>query len=425
MTTVETDEILDAVRTVLGADGLTRAATGRLRHFAELGDTMEHSVLPEHETRVEIRSARVVRADETTATVDLDATTSATWKVDGRTRTSTSKAQGPVQLVREDGVWKVVDLVVDGLGLLARYFDRESRGSAGALHATVLGARVMPEWVLAYLEVDNGTGAPVRVRSVVVGQSRSLLPGSRWARGTLALEELPPGTTRLEATGALHNVRTTSALRFLLDTDAGLVDVRPASRRPARRRIPVKARFPWAWGSLVVAAVVAVLGVVFSWWLAGIALIQIAAVALFSFEGHLRRGMPRHTALLFGWTLAGLALGLVLFFGNGGIGRFRGGSEHDRVTDYVEGTLLLRDARVERAAKWTEDGCGYRVWDVRTPQRALWIVVTPTAQPDLELRFLPHSAYATVEDVRTWLARWRRGVAKVFAGRDVPIGVRC
>jgi hypothetical protein len=58
----ETEEILASVRAVLEADGLTRAATGKLRRVGELSDTLDHSLLENLQVQNEIvRAGKVAQ----------------------------------------------------------------------------------------------------------------------------------------------------------------------------------------------------------------------------------------------------------------------------------------------------------------------------------------------------------------------------
>ena len=95
---------------MLARDGLLRAATGRLKRVAELGEAVEHSLLRELRVDYEIKSMRVREADDETATVDLDAVIEATATgADGAVGRGTSRARGPVQPVREADGWNVVE----------------------------------------------------------------------------------------------------------------------------------------------------------------------------------------------------------------------------------------------------------------------------------------------------------------------------
>jgi hypothetical protein len=389
LTADDEQAILDAVRTALGRDGLTEVGTGVLRSSDALEDTLDHSLVPDYRTEYSIKRERVLRADEATATVDLDATIETiTTETGARTRT---KLQGPVQLVREGDAWKVADLVVDGVSLRSSIFENGVTGSAGGFVVRVLGGRAFPSYVRAYVELSNELERPVSVESVALGQRRSLLPGWRWAAGRIPVDGVPPGTLRVDVVASLEHAHAAVPFRLLLKTDAGFVDARPQGVRRSRRRVPVSVRYPWAWGTTVVAAIVVSLGLLFSWWIAGIVLVQVAGVTLLSFEGHLRRGMGRPMLLRLGWTLAGLATGTVLFFANGGFGNFRGETERTRVTTYVERFTYGAVLDAQKVLQTNVGGCSYRVWDVRSSRGRWWVVVTKGALP---LTPYAHETYA-------------------------------
>ena len=382
---------------MLGQSGLVDAGTGVLRTCGELEATLDHTVLPDYRVDYSIKHARVVRADATTATVDLDATIE-TVTTDGRAARTRTLAQGPVQLVREGDAWKVADLIVDGVSLRSTYFENGVTGSTNGVTVSVLGGRALATHVWAFLELSNELDRQVKLESVTLGQRRSLLPGWRWARGSFPVATLPPGTLRVDTAASLQNAHAGASIRLLLKTDAGLVDARPQSVR-SRRRLPVSVRYPWAWSSVVVAAVVVALGVVFGWWIAGLALVQIAGVTLLSFEGHLRRGIGRPTLIRLVWTLTGLAAGIALFFTHGGFGRFRGESEHERVTKFVEKATGAPVVGAHKVAKIEIGACSYGAWDVKTTKLRWWIVATTGPHDVLpltlyEFRLYPSAAKA-------------------------------
>jgi hypothetical protein len=364
-----------------------------LRNSDALEDTLDYSLVPDYRSEYSIRRERVLRADETTATVDLDATIETiTTETGARTRT---KVQGPVQLVREGDAWKVADLVVDGISLRSSIFENGVTGSADGFVVRVLGGRAFPSYVRAYLELSNELERPVNVERVALGQRRSLLPGWRWAAGRIPVANVPPGTLRVDVVASLQHAYAAVPFRLLLKTDAGFVDARPPAIRRSRRRVPVSVRYPWAWGTAVVAAIVVSLGLLFSWWIAGIVLVQAAGVTLLSFEGHLRRGISRPTLLRFGWTLAGLLTGAVLFFANGGFGRFRGESEHEQVTRYVEAYTRAHVVDAQRVAKREAGGCDYRVWDVRTTKGRYWALAAKGRHTGLPVAVYLHRGFAS------------------------------
>jgi hypothetical protein len=364
---------------VLGPSGLIVAATGVLRRSSELGEALDHSLISDYRVDYSIKHMRLVRADAQSATVDIDATIE-TVTTSGPEVRSRTHAQGPVQVVRESDAWKVADLVIDGVSLRSSFFENGVRGSIDGLTLRVLGGRAFPTFVLAYVELANDLDRTVTVESLTVGQRRSFLPGWRWATGRLPVETFPPGTTRVDTLASLRDVHAAAGIRLLLQTDAGLVDARPDSAR-ARRRVPLSVRYPWAWGTALVTAMVVPLGLVFSWWIAGLALLQVAGVTLLSFQGHLRPGAARPTLLRFAWTLAGVGIGAVLFFANGGFGRFGGESEHERVTKYVERFTGGGVVDARRVFEEDIDSCPYRVWDVHAIRGRWWVVATRGVLP--------------------------------------------
>jgi len=410
LTVDDEQAILDAVPVVLGPSGLVDAGTGLLRSCSELARNLDHTLLPDYRVESSIKRARVLRADATTATVDLDAAieTVATGDREVRTRT---RAQGPVQLVREGEAWKVGDLVVDGVSLRSSFFQNGVTGSVGGLTVSVLGGRAFPTRVWVYLELSNELERPVKVESVAIGQRRSLLPGWRWARGRIAVNTVPPGSVRVDAIAALQDVHAAAGIRLLLRTDAGFVDARPQSVR-SRRHVPLSVRYPWVWSSGVVTALIVALGSLFGWWIAGLALVQIAGVTLFSFEGHLRRGVGRPTLIRFAWTLTGLAAGAALLFANGGFGRFRGDSDHHRVTSYVEGVTGAGVVDAKKVAESEVGACDYRIWDVRTTKRRWWVMSVKGRRTGLPITLYGHSEFGSAAKLIAYrLELNRRAVA--------------
>ena len=367
----EDDAILETVRIALGESGLARAAMGKLRRCSAIAESLDHTLIREHTTEVSIKHARVVFRDSNGATVDLDATIDAVEKNGHRTR---AKVQGPVQLLREDGDWKVKDLTVDDVSLAANYFETQVSGSVEGLEFTVLGGRMFPEFVLSYVSATNRLDRVVTLRRFILGQRRTLLPGWRWSSAGAPIKELQPGLTRFDVTGLMKNAHAVKGVRLLVETDAGFVDARPESMR-ALRRIPLHVAYPWTWSSAGVAAVVVATGAFFRWWIAGVVLLQVAVVTLLSFQGHVRRGMSRTTFLHFCWTLTASAIGAALFFTHGGFGGPRGRSQRDRVSSFVQAVTQRGVVRADRLFTRDVGNCAYTVWDVTaTPPRKWWVV---------------------------------------------------
>jgi hypothetical protein len=389
---------------VLGPAGLIEAGTSVLRSCSELAETLDHTLVPDYRVDYSIKHARVLRADATNATVDLDATIETVTTGGRETRTRT-RAQGPVQLVREGEAWKVADMVVDGVSLRSSFFENGVTGSVDGITVSVLGGRVFPAYVWAYVELSNELDRAVTVESVTIGHRRSLLPGWQWGRGRLPVDSFPPGTTRVDTIASLENAHAAAGIRLLLKTDAGFVDARPQSVRRTRRRVPLSARYPWAWGTAVVTAIVVAAGVLFSWWLAGLVLVQVSGVTLLSFEGHLRRGIGRPTLIRLGWTLAGVATGAVLFFANGGFGGFRGESERKRVTSYVERFTGADVVDARKVAEQEIGACSYRVWDVQAARGRWWVVATRGVLPLVPYEHRLYASAAKAVAARRALAR--------------------
>jgi hypothetical protein len=365
---------------VLGPSGLLDVGTGVLRSCSELAETLDHTLIPDHRVDYAVKHARVVRADETSATVDLDATVETITKGDGFERRTKAHAQGPVQLVREGESWKVADMIVDGVSLRSSFFENGVSGSSGGVGVTVLGGRAFPAHVWAYLELTNELERPVQIERATLGQRRSLLPGWRWATARLPVDTVVPGRARVDVVASLADLHAAAGIRLLLKTDVGLVDARPPSVR-SRRFVPFSVRYPWAWSTTLVTTIVVAAGVLFGWWIASLVLIQLAALTLFSFEGYLRRGVGRATLIRFGWTLAGLTAGVALFFTNGGFGGFHGESEHERVTKYVERFTGAGVVDARRVFVADVGGCSYRVWAVHAKRGRWWIVATKGVLP--------------------------------------------
>jgi hypothetical protein len=164
-----------------------------------------------------------------------------------------------------------------------------------------------------------------------------------------------------------------------------------------------------------VTALVVPLGLVFGWWIAGIVLVQVAGVTLLSFEGHLRRGMSRATLLRLGLTVASFATGAVLFFANGGFGGFRGESDRERVTRYVE---AVSHGRVLGATKVAEDEigpCDYRVWDVRTTKGRWWAVSVKGRRAGLPVAVYRHGEFASAAKLISFRVEENRRLADELA----------
>jgi hypothetical protein len=391
--------ILDAVRTVLGEDGLTRAGTGIFLRNGALEASLDHTLVPEHTVDVSIKRATIRRVEADTATVDLDATIATTTKRRDFESRSTARAQGPVSLVREDGAWKVADLVVDGVSLQACFFEGGPTGSSGGVTLRILGGRVFSERVWAYLELVNDLDRSVAVTSVTLAQHRSLLPGWRWARGRIPIDSLRPGRTRVDVVAALKDPHAAARNRVLVQTDAGLVDARPESVWPARRFVPVAVRYPWTSWSAVGGAIVVAAGVLFDWWVASIVLVQVAGVTLLSFEGHLRRGMNRRTIAQLAWVVTCLGAGVALFFANGGLARFRGRSERSRVTAYVRDVTAAKVTLAERVWEERRGPCDYEVWEVRTSRSRWWVVSTKGDRALLPVALYEHDRFPSAPAV--------------------------
>jgi len=128
-----------------------------------------------------------------------------------------------------------------------------------------------------------------------------------------------------------------------------------------------------------VTALVVAIGVVFNWWLAGIVLVQICGVMLFAFEGFLRKpALSRAVLSRLALTLGGCVLGVALFFGNGGFGRFHTSGEERRVERFGELALSTSSVSVEKVTARRVAGCEYTVWDVRSRRIRIYVVSTAT-----------------------------------------------
>jgi hypothetical protein len=395
--------ILETVEAVLGPSGLLDVGTGVLRSCSDLAETLDHTLIPDYRVEYAVKSARLVRADETSATVELDATVETITTGDGFERRTKAHAQGPVQLVREGESWKVADMIVDGVSLRSSFFQNGVSGSAGGLGVTVLGGRAFPAHVWAYIELANELERPVKIESVTLGHRRSLLPGWRWATARLPVDMVEPGCSRVDVVASLADVHAAAGIRLLLKADVGLVDARPPSAR-SRRFVPLAVRYPWAWSTTLVTTIVVAAGALFGWWIASLVLIQLAALTLFSFEGYLRRGVGRATLIRFGWTLAGLTVGVALFFANGGFGGFRGESEHERVTKYVERVTGAGVVEARKVFEADVGHCPYRVWDVHARRGRWWVVATKGVLPLTPYEHRLYAEPAKVIAVRRALA---------------------
>jgi hypothetical protein len=191
LTAEDEQAILNTVRAVLGPSGLIVAATGVLRRSSELGEALDHSLIPDYRVDYSIKHMRLVRADAQSATVDIDATIE-TVTTSGPEVRSRTHAQGPVQVVRESDAWNVADLVIDGVSLRSSFFENGARGSIDGLTLRVLGGRAFPTFVLAYVELANDLDRTVTVESLTVGQRRSFLPGWVGDR-SFARRDVPAG----------------------------------------------------------------------------------------------------------------------------------------------------------------------------------------------------------------------------------------
>jgi hypothetical protein len=216
---------------------------------------------------------------------------------------------------------------------------------------------------------------------------------------------------RVDTVASLKDVHAAAGIRVLLKTDAAFVDAHVQSVR-SRHRVPLSVRYPWAWGTAVAAAIVVALGLLFGWWIAGLVLVQIAGVTLLSFEGQLRRGVGRPTLLRLGWTLAGLAVGAVLFFANGGFGGFRGDSDRERVTKFAERASGTGVVGTREVAEIEVGACSYGAWVVQTTKVRWWIVLTKGPHDVLplapyEFRLYPSAAKAIAA---------RRAIARELPG---------
>lgn len=104
MASEDEQAILDAVRMVLGEDGLTRAGTGVFVRHGKLEQALDHTLVPEQTVQFSIKRARIRSIEQDTATVDLEATiVTSTRRNDFESKT-TARAQGPGVAVRAQGV---------------------------------------------------------------------------------------------------------------------------------------------------------------------------------------------------------------------------------------------------------------------------------------------------------------------------------
>jgi hypothetical protein len=156
------EAILAAARQVLERDGLATVTTGELHRFGVIADSVDHPITPVESVDVDVRSARVLHADDRIATVLLDARIDgAAESVTGMRVTWKTKVSGPAQLAVEDGEWKVTDLVIEGESVLGGFLERDWSDEAGGVRRRLFG------W--------------------------------RWRRAVLGTRRLAPGVSRVEA----------------------------------------------------------------------------------------------------------------------------------------------------------------------------------------------------------------------------------
>ena len=346
----DADEIVNAVREVLNKDGLARAATGELHRFGYLVDSVERpcSILERYD--VTLHTAEITAADETTATVEVDATingamlsvidTRSTWK---------TRLQGTAQLVRQESEWKVTDLYLNGESVLESFFERELGDSTDGVKVKLLVGRINPPAVRLYLEVENSAGRPVPIRHAGIGVPRRGR-GWRWHSAVLGTDQVEPGVSRVEATTNVKGIRPGGEVRLVFECGSGVVDLRPPAARH-RSRAPLRARSPvLCWVTTVVAYATGVgllARVAFGvdpLFMAAFVLVFLSAGALLRLVRQARRKFSRVFVPWFGAALGMTAAGAVLLIADTGLsvfGRVRACFDYLFVNWWGLGLLLL------------------------------------------------------------------------------------
>ena len=275
------DEIEQAIRAALQAT-LSAGVGGVLGEVARIANATDVLYLRDEVTRVEVRHVEVFRVDVDRASAHLDATLSVTAKHtrSGETIAWELLANGPVELERSNGAWLIHDLALNGLPISETYrvgdLASGSNEDAAARLVALVGSR---ESAALFVDVENRSDRALRIPRSAAAVRRRLGLGWRWSLADHAADELRSGKTRLQMASGAGRAGPTRPVRLLLETDRGMLDVRPAGARP-RHRLPLSASRPTlAWFALVVPTGVA-MGLLTTWSLAGLLVFTIASPAV-------------------------------------------------------------------------------------------------------------------------------------------------
>jgi hypothetical protein len=336
------DVILAVVADLLQPGGFARAGTGALRTFGELTASMDADGFVDRDEQTEIKTLRLADIGNQDAVVELDAIRiSRAIDVHGRQSSTRRLYSGPVVLVREQGEWKVVDLLVDGESMRGSVFGSSLVGRLGEVEVVVLGGRVDrgASRVFLFVEVRNGFDRVLNIGGAAVGVM-SRRGNWRWRAAFFGTNELAPGITRMTVQIQLAQVDAGDAFRLVLLASEGLIDIRPDTASPLAR-YPVWLGFKQSWWRLrhtvwfgVLYWALYTVGFVFAFgsgfgdrlWLAGLFVCVLSVIYLRRTARMVRSLSTRRRVAWVCWLVAAAAIGLV-------VGVSTGAGSHLRALD--------------------------------------------------------------------------------------------
>src|SRR5579862_54165 len=266
--------IFDAVKRYFDQDAPATSVAGKLRSLADSMDA-HFPFVPKEKIKLSINKLELVYAEDDLAVVDLDAVLRWESIVDAP-RNYLTQYTGPVEVVREDGKWRVADLIQNGTSVREAIFDPAVADVHDGLELVSLAGRRERRFVRVYFESRSTLGAPLAITGAAFGY-RTKLRRWRWGRALLPLQEIPRGVYRFAVDGQAEDVKRGAEVRVVLRTATGLLDARPASVR-RRRRFPRTTGRRWSlWLPLIGLALLLPL-LRAPWWLLPIFLLWIGVM---------------------------------------------------------------------------------------------------------------------------------------------------
>jgi hypothetical protein len=315
----------DVVRAFLEAER-TRSptahfATGPLANCLELGDVLEASLGIELlDQQLNVRRVRLRSSDEARAVVDVRAFVVGHYRGPFGVTTDDGRFDGPFELVRVDGAWRVASIVVNGVSLPSWAYAPVADRRSGRVRRRAI-AFFTKRGTIVVVAFDNDEARPIRVERIELEARFWRFFTRRW-KAVLVPHVVGPGE-RWATSVSWHRLGPRTPLRLDGAVDGQTFEERfePPPRLPFRFRLRRANREAWIDVFLVASG---------AWYAAfggygfvGIALLLSGIVALSKAAVTVYAGVPTTGAWVYGAfgaveAAAGGAVMVQVGFGVGG-----------------------------------------------------------------------------------------------------------